>query len=79
MARASQVLYIQQTQEGKCKETQLICILLLFQRGQNVLEHKVMTDSPTEGLLFTYRMQKKKGRVEEMAVREQHQLETSIM
>lgn len=60
MARASQVLYIQQTQEGKCKETQLICILLLFQRGQNVLEHKVMTDSPTEGLFLHIECKKKK-------------------
>lgn len=50
MARARHVLSVQQTQEGKCNEIQLICILLLFQRRQNVLKHKVMTESCTEGL-----------------------------
>lgn len=51
---------VQQTQEGKCKKTQLICILLLFQGGQNVLE-QVMTDSHTEGLCLHIEW-KKKGR-----------------
>lgn len=67
-----------QTQEGKCKETQLICILLLFHRRQNVLEHKVLTESPTE-VIYLHTECIKKGGVEEMPVREQYQLETSIM
>lgn len=67
-----------QTQKGKCKETQLICILLLFHGRQNVLEHKVLTESPTEVIYLLIEC-KKKGGVEEMPIREQHQLETSIM
>lgn len=53
-------LCIQQTQKGKCKEAQLICILLLFQRRQNVLEHKVMNVSPTESLCLHIECKKKK-------------------
>ena len=75
-------LCVQQTQEGKCKKTQLICILLLFQEGQNVLE-QVMTDSHTEGLCLHIewwkKKKEKKGGAEETAVREQPLLETSIM
>lgn len=78
MARVRQTLCVQQTQQGKCKEAQLICILLLFQRRQNVLKHKVTTESPTEGSCLHMEC-KKRGGVEEMAVRELHQLETTIM
>lgn len=39
MARAKQVLCDQLTQEGKCTETQLIYMLLLFKRGHDVLKH----------------------------------------
>lgn len=37
----------------------LICILLLFQRRQNVLKHKVMTESPTEGYCLHTECKKK--------------------
>lgn len=57
-------LCVQQTQEGKCKKTQLICILLLFQEGQNVLE-QVMTDSHTEGLCLHIEWWKKKKKKRE--------------
>lgn len=61
MARARLLLCVQQTQKGKCKEAELICIVLLFHRRQNVLEHEVMTESPTAGYI-TYRMHRKGGR-----------------
>lgn len=44
---------------GEVQEAQLICILLLFQRRQNVLEHRVMTESPTEGLCLHIKYEKK--------------------
>lgn len=66
-----------QTQEGKCKEPQLICILLLFQRRQNVLEHKVMAESTTEGLCLHIES-KKKEKERGKWLLAQHQLETIL-
>lgn len=49
-----------QTQEGKSWETQLICILLWFQRRQNVLERQSHDRVTHRGLLLTYREKKKR-------------------
>lgn len=62
---------------GSAKKAESICILLLVQRSQNVLDYKVMTGSPREGFCSHIEQGGEEGK--EMTGKEQHKLGTSIM
>lgn len=80
MTRAPEPLCCSTDTEGEVQRATAHLHSFVILKVQNVLQQRVRTEFPTEGLLLTYRTKKKTEEgVEETAGIERHQLETSIM